>query len=315
VTILVMKDRGSRAIQAWGVERKGADDAALVARSVGGLRRFWHRGRFLVKTDGEPTLSVLKERIMRDLSDGAIAVEPPPHESESNGAMENGVKLINGLLRVHLMAFERKICGKIPSAYPVMAWLIEHVADVATKYLQAADGRTAYERLYGKKVHEEALEFWEKVFWRKRRTQDMNVVLDSRWVEGVWLGHRWGSIHHRLSVGNEVLEVRAVKHRPRAERWSREALEQVQVLPWPNSAPDDEAPMQVLPPLPEGERAEQPRVRPEVGPRRVYSRHADLEKRGYTSNCQRCMLMREGKSAAGKAHTEACPNPHRASHA
>jgi hypothetical protein len=31
LTILVMKDRGSRAIQAWRVERKGAEDAEVVA--------------------------------------------------------------------------------------------------------------------------------------------------------------------------------------------------------------------------------------------------------------------------------------------
>ena len=59
-------------------------------------------------------------------------------------------------------------------------------------------------------VHEEGLEFGERVWWRRHRSNDMNVVLDAPWAEGVWLGRRWGTIHHRVAVNDEVLEVRAV---------------------------------------------------------------------------------------------------------
>ena len=274
VPILVVKDRGSRAIQAWMVERKGADvdtgDAA--SRAVQGIRSFGHRGRLMIKTDNEPAILALKEEIMRSFPDGVIPVESPPHESESNGAAENGVKLVKGLLRVHLLALERKIGGSVPSKHPMMAWLIECVADIATKYLQGADGRTAYERLFGKQVHEEALEFGERVLWRKRRTQDMNVVLDARWAEGIWLGRRWGTISHRVAIGNEVIEVRAVQRRPLPERWSKEALEQIRAVPWRNPAPPiAEAPMVVLPPLPADDRPLVPARAVEAALRRVHS--------------------------------------------
>ena len=49
-----------------------------------------------------------------------------------------------------------------------MAWLVEHVGDLMTKYLRGADGRTAYERLFGKQLHEEGLEVGERVLWRRR---------------------------------------------------------------------------------------------------------------------------------------------------
>jgi hypothetical protein len=156
---------------------------------------------------------------------------------------------------------------------------VEHVSDIATKYLQGVDGRTAYERLFGKRVHEEALEFGERIFWRKKRTHDMNVVLDSRWAEGLWLGRRWGAIQNRVSVGNEVLEVHAVQRRPATERWDMAALEGVKALPWCNPAPDDAEPVRILPPLGDAP-AVPPRVRPEVGHKRVYIRHEDLEKWG-----------------------------------
>jgi hypothetical protein len=64
--------------------------------------------------------------------------------------------------------------------------------------------------------------------------------------------------------------------------------------------------MRVLPSLDGGASEHTPRVRPESGPKRVYIRNSDLERWGYTSTCNRCMLMREGKSAAGKALTDAC---------
>jgi hypothetical protein len=193
----------------------------------------------MLKTDNEPAVLALKARTLANLTNGAVAVEPPAHESESKGSVENGVKLIKGLLHVHVLALENMVGARFSTEHPVIAWLIEHVADVAAKYLQGVDRCTGYERLFGKSVHEECLEFGEKIFWRKRRTEDMNVVLDSRWAEGLWLWRHWGAIQHRASVGNEVLEVREVQRRACAERWGRAALEAVKALPWQNPAPDE----------------------------------------------------------------------------
>ncbi len=88
------------------VERKGEDidtgDAA--SRAVDGARLFGHRGRLLIKTGTGPAILALKEELMKHLDAGVIPAESPPRESESNGTAENGMKLLKGLLRVHLMA-------------------------------------------------------------------------------------------------------------------------------------------------------------------------------------------------------------------
>ena len=62
------------------------------------------------------------------------------------------------------------------------------LADLLTKYMQGADGRPGYQRLFGKQVHEEGLEFGERVMYKLRPTKDMNVVLDALWQPGLWLG-------------------------------------------------------------------------------------------------------------------------------
>ena len=81
-------------------------------------------------------------------------------ESASNGVVENGVKVYKGLLRVHLAALERKLKGaQIPSTHPILTWMVEYVGDVLTKYLRGNDGKTAYQRLYGKSSNEDEFEF------------------------------------------------------------------------------------------------------------------------------------------------------------
>ncbi len=42
------------------------------------------------------------------------------------------------------------------------------------------DGKTGYERLFGRPSREEGLEFGETLHWRHHATKDMNVALDAR---------------------------------------------------------------------------------------------------------------------------------------
>ena len=74
---------------------------------------------------------------------------------------------------------------RFPSEHPVIAWLAEFVGDACAKYLQGVDGRTACERLFGKPVREESLEFGEVVLFRPTARADANVLLESRWARGV----------------------------------------------------------------------------------------------------------------------------------
>ena len=150
ITILVLKERQSRAIQAWVVPNKSIlfDEGAAAERAVEGIRRFGFRNKLILKVDNENAILALRTLLLDKLGMSALEEEPHPHESQSNGAVENGVRLTKGLLRVHLLALERTLGHRVPSKHPILAWLVEHVADTATKYLKGADGRTAYERLF-----------------------------------------------------------------------------------------------------------------------------------------------------------------------
>ncbi len=76
------------------------------------------------------------------------------------------------------------------------------------------------------------LEFGERVLYKKRKGNDYNVVVDSRWAPGLWRGRKWGSISHLVATPGGVVEVRAVQRRPATERWSKDELSQVHATPW-----------------------------------------------------------------------------------
>eukprot|EP00969_Alexandrium_andersonii_P035261 1544994-Alexandrium_andersonii.AAC.1 len=54
------------------------------------------------------------------------------------------------------------------------------------------DGRTAFERLFGKPSRGDGYEFGEQAHYRVRPT-DVGRSLKSRWGAGTWLGRRWGT--------------------------------------------------------------------------------------------------------------------------
>ena len=309
ITLLVMRDRGSRALRTWVVPEKGASSEDTVLKAVDGVLHLGYRGRVLVKCDGEPAIKALRTAIMEKLPEGAIPIATAAGESASNGVAENAVKITKGLMRVHLGALERKVGVRFPSDHPVLAWLAEFVGDSCTKYLQGSDGRTAYERLFGKPCREEALEFGEVVLFRPKTRADANVLLEARWAQGVWLGRRWGSTISRIHSQGEVVDARAVQRVPAAERWSAAALSEVRATPWcvRPGAPDEDAPIVVLPPLPGGAAAAAPPPEP-LGyrPRGVFITRADLETWGYTAGCRRCTMVREGARAQGVAHRKEC---------
>ena len=61
LTVLVTKDRGSKAIIANVVGCKGRAFEDAVEQAVMNIRRFGHLGKVLLKTDNEPALGDLRK--------------------------------------------------------------------------------------------------------------------------------------------------------------------------------------------------------------------------------------------------------------
>ena len=231
LTVLVMKDRGSKGVIANRVLCKGRTHEDTVDQAVINIRRFGHQAKVLLKTDNEPALVDLRRGVAEKLGIQVVQEAPPAREPQSNGSVENAVKQVKGMNRTLMLALQARIQGEIPVDHPVMLWLVEHAAELLTKHLVGHDGRTAYARLFGKPCRDEAYEFGEQVYF-KRKMAGLGS-LDARWEAGTWLGRGWGTVTHIVAVNaNEVIEVRAVMRRPLSERWSRDELQAIRAVPW-----------------------------------------------------------------------------------
>ena len=151
---------------------------------------------------------------------------------------------------------------------------------------------------------------------KKRRTslpeKYMNVAIVARWSPGIWLGRQWGSITHMTGTPTgEVREARAVRRKPKQERWAREAVSVIVDATWGSAvATPDEAP-RVIPLRTQEEKEQAPPAAddhqaPAYTPKRVYVRQKDLERFGYTANCRRCRRMHVVFSGRGAAQIDTC---------
>eukprot|EP00969_Alexandrium_andersonii_P267952 11840598-Alexandrium_andersonii.AAC.1 len=71
---------------------------------------------------------------------------------------------------------------------------------IRDRHLVGHDGRTAFERLFGKPSRDDGYEFGEQVFFRARPS-DMDRSLSAQWGQGVRLGSRWGTACRIVAVG------------------------------------------------------------------------------------------------------------------
>eukprot|EP00974_Lingulodinium_polyedra_P002689 252826-Lingulodinium_polyedra.AAC.1 len=120
-----MKARPTRAVRAWVVPSKGVADADTVERVYQGIHEVGIRPPCIFKCDNEPSIKAFREEIMRRFGDGSIPQGPPTGESQSNGAVENVVKLAKGLIRAHVLAPGRKLGVTIPIEHAKLPWIIE----------------------------------------------------------------------------------------------------------------------------------------------------------------------------------------------
>ena len=103
--------------------------------------------------------------------------------------MEKGVQQVEEQIRVLKLCLQERIGAFIPTAAPIIAWLVPHAADSLNKLEVGSDGKTAYERLRGKRYRGEIVEFGATVRYRLPGIlQPGHGKLEARWGHGLWLG-------------------------------------------------------------------------------------------------------------------------------
>ena len=227
--VLVGKLYPCRKVFACVVDAKGTNEHAV--RRMCDFIKESGLTKFVYKSDKESSIIALMDEAIRksgraghhmpeDVPVLGVPENSAVGESQSNGRAERAVQTVEDLLRTHKLALESKVKARAPSDHAVLRWLVEHVADILTKYTINSTGQSPYEKLHGRKVKEKRVEFGERVFFftpKKGRAK-----LDARWKLGVYLGHasNTNEVFIGLKNGN-VVRARSITRVVEEARWCK----------------------------------------------------------------------------------------------
>eukprot|EP00971_Amphidinium_carterae_P337087 6473751-Amphidinium_carterae.1 len=308
ITAVVMREEQTRAIAAHVVPRKG-DVEWVVIQLHRDLLKWGVRGNLTMKCDQEESIKSLldglaKRRSEAEPSSRTIIEHSPVKDSSGNGIAEVSVRAVEEMTRCLKLGLEERIKKKISVQHKVFAWLVEHAADVLTKYALGDDGMSAYKRLKGKSYRGTLFEFGQHVMYRVSGKPQGSSMLP-RWHHGIWLGKRFASDENIVSTRcGVVVRARGVRSVSQEQLFDSVLLDEVKGTPWNADGKGDEdvevirlSPLQV----PEGVVMYEDPVH---APRAPRIRREHLTKFGYTATCQKCKaIMRDDRTQPTLGHS------------
>ena len=314
VPVFVSTVRGHQCLGAHVVPRKGIGSGWIVQQHLRDLRKWGIRGKVIFRSDQEPAIIDLLDKVASLRTSPTLLEQSPKADSKANGRAERAVQKLQKKVRVLKIALEESIGLKLDVGHPVFAWLVEHAADVITKSEVGADGKTAWERLKTRPYGGSMLEFGCSVLVRIAQ-QPVGGDMSERWIEGTWLGKRFSSDEHVVALTSGLV-VRSGTVRLHPEKaYDAEKLLAVVGTPWDPSAKgaavnvDQERPAAGDVPHAPAEAApgavpievSMPQVR------RLMITSPIIGKVGFSENCVKCRLVKEGDlSTPWAKHSEAC---------
>lgn len=201
---------------------------------------------FAYRSDREPAIRALLndaaklagDKSERDTEDTEL--EPPPAavpkeshvgESQSNGASERSIQLIEDMIRTLKLNLEDRLQLKIPMHHLVITWMVEHAATLLITYHEHSDWEhmllaTAWHTCTKKEI----VEFGETVFYYIPK--NARRKLDPRWKLGVCLGKAWGPDQSYIGVPDgSVIRARALVRVVASKRWPAARLARITMTP------------------------------------------------------------------------------------
>ena len=186
--------------------------------------------------------------------------------------------------------------------------MVEYVSYLVNRCKVGHHGKTAYERCKGKRAKINGIEFWEAVWWKRKREGGGPGKLTSMWSDGIYVGMKGKSGEFSVSDTSGVWKTRTVKRKPLEERWGAVGASMVLGVPW-NVSKDDpradgEPPMVVIWPTRTADDERNKIDSEEAVPRRPQLKKGDFDAHGYSQGCAGCKAALLGKPAQG--HSDAC---------
>ena len=302
LAIQVMLDTRSQMLFGHVVPRKGMIDEHGAEEMLKDLERLGYE-EVILKCDEEPALINVQNTVKSRRQKKTITENSPVGDSRANGKAERAVQTLSAHLRVLKKALEDR-CGLfLSSEHPVIAWRVEHTADVISKYHVGQDGHTGYERWKGKKYRGEAVEFGELVHYRYTK-RDHHRKLELKWDEGVFLGYDWRTGEAIIGVDDGIKKAGTIRRVSSDRRWNKDLISKVSSLPWKVEIDrEDKSEAPLFRDLSEEERNAAVEAREKQEPHlRMKLMREDFLEHGFTDACKGCKAII--RKAPAQAHTE-----------
>ena len=230
-----------KAVFAHVVPCKGADENGIVADMVLRDVEWLGHTRLILKADREPAIQALVKAAFEMVKieckhvEQASAETPPTYDSQANGGIEVGIRIVRGVLRTIKMCFEQRIDRHIPVSHPVVEWLLEHACFLINALVRGDDGLTAWARTRGRPFSQQVVGFGEVVLYRypaKGPQHDPHGNVGALGAEGVFLGYNRSSSTFVVGLADgSCVETRSVTRTSMNERWVSEKLTSITARP------------------------------------------------------------------------------------
>ena len=303
----------SKAILAHVIPCKGADEERYVANLVAEAIEWMGHVKIILKADNEPALQSLIRQVLNVVRveckslEQAAKEEPATYDSQSNGSVELGIRLVRGMFRTLKCCLEARIGKTIPVNHALIPWLLEHTCLLMNTLVRGNDGLTSWHRLRGRPFSQQLLGIGEMVIYKfpskgPGHNPEGNMGVQGR--EAIFLGYSRSSNTYIVGNSDGVIRTRSVTRRPLSERWRADALAALQATPWSiREKVQTKAQFNETAPA-AGPTAD---TSAPAMPRRLRINQSDLTAHGYTEDCQQCRHMqRYGQARAGGQHSNAC---------
>ncbi len=314
MTMMVMLETLCESVWSYAIEGKGATSLDwLAAKVVEDIETVGlSKERIISKTDQEPAIIQLQKEVARLRKEAGTALENSKvGDSDSNGKIEKAMREVKGMIRTLRSSVESKTGEAIKLDATIVPWLVRHAGYIITRCRIQPDGKTAMQKMKGRKVNVPWVPFAEAVLFKLPKVPNMPGDFANRFELGIWVGCTIRSGEHLVATPKGVFKVASVHRRPEDARWSKEMISEIRGSPKEPVPGSGSTRIVAYSKHREDQERKQPDFQPrqiedEPEVRKTYIYKADIEKIGATQGCPGCRaLMTPGNKYRAK-HTNEC---------
>ena len=141
--------------------------------------------KVVLASDGEPAIKALKDRIVSSREADTVPEETPVGEHDANLA-EGMVRRVREQARAIISQLESGVGGKIRNDADIMQWAIRWAANLVHNYQVGEDGKTAFERIKGRRCRSPLAQFGERVMYMELRDcKDERPKIERNLINGI----------------------------------------------------------------------------------------------------------------------------------